>query len=401
MKKLIITTSLVGTLLFGGQAHADSTYIVRSGDTLSGIAKTYQISVDSILQANKLSSTNIFVGQTLTIPSDLEIPGVPLVEGSTIIKTGEQYLGARYLFGASETRTDAFDCSSFTMRVFLENGIILPRMSKDQAKAGKEISLSEAKPGDLLFFDTNRNGQINHVGIYVSPNKMINSASSTGVAYVDTKAYWNARFVKAVRVLLPQPNTQYAMTAANVYEGPFRDISNIWNKEQILYLYDAGIIQGSGDQFLPNAQTSRVQLAVMLFRALQLEETAYDGRFSDVSSSDWYSGQLMTIAETGMIKGEANGTFNPNGSVTRAQAAKMIEGALKVKGFDESKLDATKSINQFSDYSRIPTWSIESVDILVKADVISGKADGSFDPNGNLTRAQMVKLIYKMLELTN
>ncbi|MDU9693569.1 NlpC/P60 family protein [Priestia aryabhattai] len=118
-----------------------------------------------------------------------------------VITEAAKHKGAKYLWGAATTRTDAFDCSSFTLRSFKAAGITLPRTSLEQSKMGTEVSLDNLKKGDLVFFDTNKDGVINHVGIYVGNNTMIN-ASKVGVSYAKLKGnpYWGPKLVKAVRV---------------------------------------------------------------------------------------------------------------------------------------------------------------------------------------------------------
>jgi len=120
-----------------------------------------------------------------------------------VLAEGAKYLGARYVYGASTSRTDAFDCSSFTLRAFKAVGISLPRTSASQAQMGTPVSLNALQKGDLVFFDTDYNGTINHVGIYTGNNTMINAATSKGVSYTNLKgnSYWEPRMVKAVRVI--------------------------------------------------------------------------------------------------------------------------------------------------------------------------------------------------------
>lgn len=133
--------------------------------------------------------------------------------GDDIIKTGEKYLGRPYSYGASIGDLTKFDCSSFTAQVFKENGITLPRVSRDQAKVGVPVSVNDLQKGDLLFYDTDYDGVINHVAIYDSPNRMLGAQSSTGVAFADTTYYWNPRYVTARRVL----NTQQQSSVQTTY----------------------------------------------------------------------------------------------------------------------------------------------------------------------------------------
>ncbi|EPR29380.1 LysM peptidoglycan-binding domain-containing protein [Geobacillus zalihae] len=194
-------------------------YIVQAGDTLLGIANKFQTTVDRLLALNpQITNPNIIrIGQAIKVAGgtadvreakqQVSAANSAAAESSAsladrIIDIAEKYLGARYLYGASPSRTDVFDCSSFTMRVFGEAGISLPRTSIAQAQAGRTVSFGQLQKGDLVFFDTDSNGTINHVGIYAGNGQMINATVSLGVTYSSlTSSYWKTRFVKAVRVL--------------------------------------------------------------------------------------------------------------------------------------------------------------------------------------------------------
>jgi len=210
------------------ESSANGYYIVKERDTLSSIAKMFHTTVSSLLALNpEIKNPNfIRVGQSIKVtgekapaqssnqkiskPSPGSISTTPsnstkAVNSSLadrVIQIGEKYLGAKYLYGASPSRTDAFDCSSFTMRVFGEAGISLPRSSAAQSQAGTTVSLNQLQKGDLLFFDTDFNGAINHVGIYAGNGQMLNATVSKGVSYASiNSSYWKERFVKAVRVI--------------------------------------------------------------------------------------------------------------------------------------------------------------------------------------------------------
>jgi cell wall-associated NlpC family hydrolase len=94
-----------------------------------------------------------------------------------ILESAYSYLGTPYRYGG--TTPDGFDCSGFVRQVFSENGISLGRSSRDQALEGKQVSLSNLKPGDLIFFNMNRRNHlpIDHVGLYVGNGQFIHAAS--------------------------------------------------------------------------------------------------------------------------------------------------------------------------------------------------------------------------------
>ena len=80
-----------------------------------------------------------------------------------ILKDAEKYLGAPYKYAGNTSA--GFDCSGLVSKVFDENKMKLPRRSEDQSKEGREISIKEAKPGDLVFFATSGGSRVSHVGI--------------------------------------------------------------------------------------------------------------------------------------------------------------------------------------------------------------------------------------------
>ncbi|GGE03480.1 hypothetical protein GCM10011571_00430 [Marinithermofilum abyssi] len=123
--------------------------------------------------------------------------------GDKIIATGEKYLGTPYKFGSPSTTTKTFDCSSFTQRVFAENGIKLPRTAEPQAEVGKEVSRDQLQKGDLVFFKLKGKEHlyIEHVGIYAGNGKVLHTWGPGGVRYDDMSDRWlDWGFVKATRV---------------------------------------------------------------------------------------------------------------------------------------------------------------------------------------------------------
>lgn len=91
----------------------------------------------------------------------------------------KQFLGNPYVWGGTSL-TKGADCSGFVLSVFAKYGISLPHSSRAQANMGTKISLSEARPGDLVFYA--KGGRINHVGIYIGGGQIINASSpKTGI----------------------------------------------------------------------------------------------------------------------------------------------------------------------------------------------------------------------------
>ncbi|KQS92538.1 C40 family peptidase [Chryseobacterium sp. Leaf394] len=136
---------------------------------------------------------------------DSEFDGKISSSAKRIIKDAENYLGSPYKFAGNTA--DGFDCSGLTTKVFDENGLKLPRRSADQADFGKKINISNAKPGDLLFFATAGGSKVSHVGIvHTIENdgevKFIHASTSKGVIISSlNEKYWNKAYLHAQRVL--------------------------------------------------------------------------------------------------------------------------------------------------------------------------------------------------------
>ena len=122
-----------------------------------------------------------------------------------ILRDAEKYLAAPYKYAGNTSA--GFDCSGLVSKVFDENNLKFPRRSEDQSKKGKEISIKEAKPGDLVFFATAGGSRVSHVGIVhdIVNNgevKFIHASTSKGVIISSlNERYWNKAYLFARRVL--------------------------------------------------------------------------------------------------------------------------------------------------------------------------------------------------------
>lgn len=112
----------------------------------------------------------------------------------------QEYLGTPYQ-GASEYQ-EGIDCSRFTSEVYRRyDGLRLPRVARDQAQTGQEISRSHVRYGDLVFFAIGGK-RVSHVGIYVGDNHFIHASSSRGVVIDDMNtSYWRKYYHSARRVV--------------------------------------------------------------------------------------------------------------------------------------------------------------------------------------------------------
>jgi cell wall-associated NlpC family hydrolase len=91
-----------------------------------------------------------------------------------LVKTAKRYIGVPYKWGG-ESAVTGFDCSGYTMVIYQQNGLNLPRSSRQQWKTGKPITPRQLLKGDLVFFATSGGKRVSHVGIYLGGDKFLHS----------------------------------------------------------------------------------------------------------------------------------------------------------------------------------------------------------------------------------
>jgi len=151
-------------------------------------------------KANSLVGDGVVGPMTAKTLNEVYLKMQPQSKVTSVIATAKQYLGVQYKWGGNTPQT-GFDCSGFTSYVFAQNGITLPRISRDQYTVGSAVSIENLKAGDLIFFSFDGSGVVSHVGIYIGDGQFINASSSKGVTVYALGTYWKSVYIGARRVL--------------------------------------------------------------------------------------------------------------------------------------------------------------------------------------------------------
>lgn len=180
--------------------------------------------------------------------------------------------------------------------------------------------------------------------------------------------------------------------AGDTAMGSFTDLDSVdWAKTAIEYLFNKGVINGKADGvYDPNDNVTRAEFIKIIVVAMGISGNIADTPFTDVDESEWYAPYIAAAYKGGVVLGAEDGAFYPNASITREDMATILYRALGVKADGKVSLKFTDA-NSVSDYAK------ESVGFLASKKIINGFEDGSFGPKKNATRAETAVMVYNAM----
>ncbi|OCT15932.1 hypothetical protein A8709_09930 [Paenibacillus pectinilyticus] len=190
-------------------------------------------------------------------------------------------------------------------------------------------------------------------------------------------------------------NSMYTLVELN---KSFNDISTHWAKADIELLASKFIVQGMNEaSFAPEQHVTRAQFASMLVSALAVPQDAKSSSFVDVKKDDWFAGAVGTAAKLGLVEGNSAGEFLPNADITREQMAVMISRALKISGKEAQSVQQDK-LSSFTDNGAISDWAKTAIAQSLAAGIVNGLSEQTFAPQENATRAQATVMLKRFLQ---
>ncbi len=185
-----------------------------------------------------------------------------------------------------------------------------------------------------------------------------------------------------------------AVSASNINAAGtamFADMKQHWAAEAADRLAAAGILQGDGQgQFGPSRAVSRAEMAVILNRVFRYTDSG-SAVFSDVSASSWYGKDIGGVNAAGIIKGYADGRFQPEAAVTRQEVITMLVRAFLLEAASQTALALQADGSSVSEYAR------EAVSAMLDAGYIRGDSAGKLNPQAPMTRAELAVLLGRMI----
>lgn len=169
----------------------------------------------------------------------------------------------------------------------------------------------------------------------------------------------------------------------------FTDIENHWASDSIIEFNKANIIKGyENDEFKPDGYITRAEVATIINRmnGATKESQKY---IPDINRNDWYYSEIRKSVQMGVMQGDENGYTNPNSYVTREEAIVMLGRAFYVE-------DSVVSKSDFADEDEISAWAEKTLNTFAKFKYISGYEDNKVKPKSNITRAELITIIDRM-----
>ncbi|MBE6033715.1 MAG: hypothetical protein E7222_03335 [Clostridiales bacterium] len=198
---------------------------------------------------------------------------------------------------------------------------------------------------------------------------------------------------------LTNKNTDVRVMPVTKEGRTFADISGHKNQKAIEALSKREIINGKTDsEFKPDDTMTRAEFATIVVKALGLNPKA-ENVFTDVSDKAWYAGYVDTAYKYKIVSGTSAETFNPNGSITRQEAASMVTRAASLCGMDTSVEEAAiqNTLAQFTDYVQVSSWANNALAFCYSSSILDS-SDLEILPKTTIKRSEIAEMLYRMLD---
>lgn len=211
--------------------------------------------------------------------------------------------------------------------------------------------------------------------------------------------------------LLPTPSTLFrdavghgkiviSRTGTGVYapaqaKKSFTDTGWSAAQDKINYLASKTVVSGkTATTFDPFGSITRAEFSTLMVRALGISDKQGSSRFYDVPNNSWFTEYVNIGSSLGLIAGYTPNQFAPQDSITREQMAALLARSLTYVQ-TRPYVDTTRVLSYLGDASDISSWAREDVALAIQTGILSGS--GRLEPQRPATRAESVDMLYNML----
>lgn len=195
-----------------------------------------------------------------------------------------------------------------------------------------------------------------------------------------------------------KPDTVIQEDKVPLGDSGFQDVdAKAWYAQAVRFVKEKALMQGvSSSEFKPNAAVTRGMVMTILYRLEKEPKPKQEGEdFSDVPSAAYYANPIKWASSEKLVLGFGDGTFRPNAEITREQLAHILANYAKYKG---KKAETQSTELSFKDKDRIAEYAKDSVAWANEVGILQGRANGSLEPKGKATRAELAKLLQNFVE---
>lgn len=181
--------------------------------------------------------------------------------------------------------------------------------------------------------------------------------------------------------------------------APFVDVDGHWAEDEIIAVYNAGLIEGiGGGYFDPDSEISRAAFVTMLYRMAGEPELAdLTTGFVDVPTDRFYSAAVKWAVDSGITNGVSSTTFAPGKSISRQEMMTMLwRYAKHVDGCDVS---ASADLGAFTDGNTVSGWAKDAMRWALAEELLTGYPDGTVQPAATAVRAQAAAILCRYVGL--
>ena len=213
---------------------------------------------------------------------------------------------------------------------------------------------------------------------------------------------WDA-FTETLEFGLPGKHPNIGYVPVTTPDISFADTQNHRSRLAIEALASRGIISGrSATEFAPNATMTRAEFSAIIMRALGLPVRVPVEILDDISPVAWYANAVRTVFYFDIVRGITPTTFNPNGTITRQEAAVMISRAARLAGMETTLADVEvmNIMSMFGDYRTAANWAWEALAFGFQEGILD---DYEFymTPLAQVTRGEIAGMLYQLLARSN
>jgi hypothetical protein len=212
------------------------------------------------------------------------------------------------------------------------------------------------------------------------------------ILFLFEQKYWGGNMIrKTISLLLAVFMLLTMAMPTNAYAAS-NDYAGHWAEETIQLWLNEGRITGYPDgSFKPNGNITRAEFVTMVNKLFSFNETT-DINFSDVNEDDWYYQEVQKAFKAGYITGVSETQFAPNSNLTREQAAVIVAKVMKLE------INA-EAAGIFTDNNKISNWALDFVGAAAKSELIKGYTeDNTFKPQNFITRAEAVVTLNRTID---